>query len=129
MAMSEEERRNFARIGGWRQFRKNQPRLIPNGSHVHVLYSGETVVCGYVVDEINVRLDGPHVGRYLIYTADLQLWEANADLVADMGDEPLSFDVVVPASERCGACRRPWWRDHHENCPWWPMMRALGYIP
>jgi len=128
--MSEEDRRRFARIGGWTQFGRNRlPRLIPNGTHVHVVYGDETVVCGYVVDEIKVRLDGPHVGRYLIFTAALQLWEANADITIDMGGDPLSLDVVVPASERCPACREPWWHNHDANCPWWDMMRALGYIP
>jgi hypothetical protein len=127
--MSEEDRRRFAAIGGWRMFDKNEPFVIPNGTYVRAIYKGETVIEGYVVDEINVKLDGPHIGRYLIYTATTGLWESNADIVFSAGEPPLSLDVVIPKSERCAACLMPWWKDHHENCPWWSMMRVLGYIP
>lgn len=98
------------------------------GTHVHVVVKGKTVVCGYVVDEINVRMDGPHVGRYLIFSASRELYEANADIVVSQ-NEVLSLDVVIPDESRCPACREPWWHNHNANCPWWDMMRALGYIP
>jgi hypothetical protein len=104
-------------------------KVIPNGSHVHAVYGGETVLCGYIVDEINVKNDGPLIGRYLIFTAQHKLWESNANIIVDMGDEPRSLDSIIPMEERCPACREPWWHDHDKNCPWWDMMRVLGYIP
>jgi hypothetical protein len=103
-------------------------KLIPTGSHVHVIIDGDVIICCYVVDELRVKEDGPIIGRYFIMTKDENLYDVVAQYVFDMQDGTKDFNEVVPQSWRCPACNQSSWRNHTEDCPWWDMMREIGYI-
>jgi hypothetical protein len=103
-------------------------KLIPTGSHVHVIIDGDVIICGHVVDELRVKEDGPLVGRYYIMSRDENVYDVQAAYVFDMQDGIKDFNDIVPQSWRCPACDQPSWRDHLLDCPWWDMMQALGYI-
>jgi hypothetical protein len=103
-------------------------KLIPVGSHVHVIIDDEVIICGFLVDEFRVKEDGPLIGRYYVFTKDHNLYQVQAAYVFDMQDGVVEFDDIVPEDWRCPACNEPSWRDHTEDCPWWGMMREIGYL-